>query len=438
MLRKLLVSAILLTPVTIGQPLAENQPNSADHSPSRVTVSEDVSHGFPAGRLKRLDGAMADAVSKGLIPGAVILIARDGEVVHAKAFGTLGGAGTPAMPENAIFRLASMTKPIVTTAAMMLVERGMLSIDEPVTKHIPEFASLTVEVRGTDASGAPTLGTAPPARPMLIQDLMRHTSGLTYSFTGPATDPIRKAYVDQGIEQMTADLPADEMISRLAAIPLAHQPGTTFEYGVSTDVLGIILERVTGKRLDAILEEMIFRPLGMKDSGFVVKPGDHARLASIPAGDPLGGWLTGWLRVESEHPGGYLSGGGGMVSTARDYFRFAQMILDGGEFDGTRLLSRKSVELMLSDHLAGLAGGPTGYSGPGYGFGLGFAVRTRKGEASYLPGSTGDAMWFGVTGTTFVIDPEERLVAILLTQSPSTRARTRPLFRNLVYGAMGD
>lgn len=426
MLRKLLVSAMLIVPAVAGPTLAEGR-----------GAQQDLSRSFPAARLEQVNRALEEAVAKGLLPGAVILIAQDGEIVHHKALGLLDAAAGTAMPKDAIFRIGSMTKPVVTAAAMVMVEQGRLGLHEPVTRYVPEFAGLRVQTRSTDAAGNAVLGTAPPARPISIHDLMRHTSGFTYSFTGPATDPIRKAYLDQGIEQIEADLPADEMIRRLAGIPLAHEPGTTFEYGVSTDVLGIVLERISGKRLDAVLDETIFRPLGMRDSGFTVKPADRARLARFSDADPLSAWLSGWLRVEADRPQGYLSGGGGMVSTVPDYFRFAQMILDRGTFRGVRVLSRKSVELMLSDHLAGLSGGPTAYTGPGYGFGLGFAVRAQDGVSPVL-GSKGDATWFGVTGTTFVIDPQEMLVAILMAQAPSGRGQMRPLFRNLVYGAMAE
>ena len=244
------------------------------------------------------------------------------------------------------------------------------------------------------------------------------------------------SYEENNIEARTGPITGDEMLKRLGAIPLAHQPGTTFHYSISTDVLGLLVERVAGQRLDRVFQERILGPLGMRDTAWHVAPEKRPRLAEAPDSDPRKADMWRSYRIlEDQADQSYLRGGAGLVSTSADYFRFAQMLANGGSFEGKRYLSAPVVRYMMSDHIQGMAGSPAASTGPGYGFGLGFGVRRQDGLA-VAPGSTGDAMWAGAWGTFFTIDPAEQVVAILMTQGPSSRVHTRMLFKNLVYGAM--
>jgi len=321
-----------------------------------------------------------------------------------------------------------MTKPIVTVAAMMLVEQGRMKLNDPITNWLPELKDLKVETPEGDV---------PLQRPIQVHDLMRHTAGFVYA-DSTKSERIRKMYIEGNIESREVDITGDEMLKNLGKIPLAHQPGTYFEYSISVDVLGLLLERLTGKTLDVLLKEMLFDPLGMKDTAFWVPPEKVDRLADALDSDPQKEKMMKSYRI-LENPVGktYLKGGAGLVGTAEDYLRFAQMILNGGELDGKRYLSKKTVEFMLSQHTVGMGGSTIGTTGPGYGFGLGFGVRLDDGMG-WVPGSKGDAMWAGAWGTSFWIDPEEQLVGILMAQGPSNRIHTRMLFKNLVYGALVD
>jgi CubicO group peptidase (beta-lactamase class C family) len=366
-------------------------------------------------------------VNEGRIPGAVLLIARDGQVALFEAIGfrtraaASAGANAP-MQKDAIFRLYSMTKPIVSVAAMMLVEEGRLLLSDPVSKHMPELKGLKVGVEKPGADGKPELELVPAQREMTVQDLLRHTSGLTYGVFGRSL--VKQTYLEA--RTLDADQTSGEFVAKLAKLPLAFQPGTTWEYSQSTDLLGMLIERVSGKPLDMFIEERILRPLGMKDAGFFVPEAQQGRLAEA---QPEGGKPQRLLDV-SKRPT-FLAGGHGMVSTASDYLRFATMLLNGGELDGVRLLSKKTVEFMTSNHLDGLSRGP----GPGYGFGLGFGVRVTAGTAA-VPGSVGDYYWGGLGGTYFWVDPKERLIAILMLQAPNQRDYYRALIRDMVYAAL--
>ena len=391
------------------------------------------SAGFSSDRLARIKAALDDQIAKDVIPGGVLLIARDGKIVHYQAYGFADAKKSKPLAKDAIFRIASMTKPIVTTTAMMLFEQGKFLLSDPIAKYLPEFKDMKVDAKKADGSGYEVV---PAARPITIQDLMRHTSGFMYRGSlGPGRENLRKAYAEADIEGQTTNLSAKDMLSRLAQIPLAHQPGTTFEYSVSVDVLGLLIERITGKPLDKLVEEMVLTPLKMKDSTFRLPKEKFARLADGLDVDPLKASTWKWMRVTEDNGERYMMGGAGMVSTALDYSRFAQMILNGGELEGVRLLSPKTVALMTSNHLQGMAGSTTPNTGPGYGFGLGFAVRLTEGMA-VVPGSTGDVNWSGACGTTFTIDPKEKLVAVFMAQAPSTRFQMRFLFKDLVYQAM--
>lgn len=385
-----------------------------------------------AARLQLLNQVIQSDIDAGRIPGAVMLIARHGEVVHEAALGMQDAAAGKPMAMDTIFRIYSMTKPIVSVGVMMLAEQGRLLISEPVSTYLPEIGRPQVGVEIRDANGKPALQLVDAQREMTVQDLLRHTSGLTYGVFGDSL--VKACYRDAGIE--SRDITNAELVKRLATVPLAYQPGTVWEYSRSTDVLGALIERVGGLALDEWLDRHILQPLGMKDSGFWVPQEQQHRIAEAFPVDPVTGAKVRLL--DACNKPSFLSGGGGMVSTVHDYLRFARMLANGGELDGMRLLSRKTVRYMASDHLSDLPQARSGAEylpGQGYGFGLGFAVRTAPG-ASIVPGSVGDFNWSGLAGTYFWIDPEEDLIAIFLMQAPEQRSHYRQKFRNLVYAAL--
>jgi CubicO group peptidase (beta-lactamase class C family) len=385
-----------------------------------------ISEGFSQTRLARIAPAVKILNDTGLTPGAVTIVARNGKVVHFEAHGYLDAAKTKPMQKDSLFRLASMTKPIVTTAAMMLVEQGKLKLNDPIAMWLPELKDLRVETANGDV---------PLNRPIWVQDIMRHTAGFVYG--GAAKSPrIKKLYDDMNIESRETDITAEEMLKNLGQIPLANQPGTTWEYSIAVDVLGLLLERVEKKPLDVIVKTMLLDPLGMKNTSWWVESSQQPRMAEAFDSDVLKADMLKGYRQNSNPSGkSYFKGGAGMVSTAADYLRYAQMMVNGGELEGKRYLSRKTVELMLSNHTVGMTGNPIGSTGPGYGFGLGFGVRLDEGMG-WTPGSKGDAMWAGAWGTSFWIDPKEKVVGIFMAQGPSTRVQTRMLYKGLVYGAL--
>ncbi|SNS79295.1 CubicO group peptidase, beta-lactamase class C family [Noviherbaspirillum humi] len=390
------------------------------------------SSSFSAARLDALTHKLSDDIKAGRIPGAVMLLERHGEIAYEVALGAQDPASGAPMTTDSIFRIYSMTKPIVSVAAMMLVEEGRLLLTDPISDYLPEFVRPRVGVESRDASGAPKLDLVEVERPITVHDLLRHTSGLTYGLFGSSM--VKSAYQKAGIG--VTRMPSDEYIRTLASLPLFCQPGTIWEYSHSTDVLGVLLERITGQSLEALLKERILDPLGMRDSGFWVEEEQLHRLAQAFDKDPVTG-ADVKLNYVGKRPV-FFSGGGGMVSTARDYLQFARMLLNGGELDGERLLSRSTLNFMTSDHLGDLPlarTGPSYLPGPGYGFGLGFAVRTSAGNA-VIPGSVGDYTWSGLAGTYFWIDPLEDIAAIFLMQAPEQRQHYRQLFRNMVYAAL--
>jgi CubicO group peptidase (beta-lactamase class C family) len=388
--------------------------------------SDKVTEGFSKHRLARIAPAVKNLSDNGTTPGVVTLVARNGKIVHFEANGFLDAAKTKPMKKDSIFRLASMTKPIVTTAAMMLVEHGKMKLNDPISLWLPELKDLKVETANGDV---------PLTRPIWVQDIMRHTAGFVYA--GAAKSPrIKKMYDDLNIESREVDITAEEMLKNLGTIPLANQPGVNWEYSIAVDVLGLLIERVEKKPLDAIIKTMLLDPLGMKDTGWWVEPSQQSRMAEAYDSDKLKADMLKAYRQYSNPLGkSYFKGGAGMVSTAADYLRYAQMMVNGGELDGKRYLSRKTVELMLSNHIVGMTGNPMSTTGPGYGFGLGYGVRLDEGMG-WAPGSKGDAMWAGAWGTSFWIDPKEKLVGIFMAQGPSTRVQTRMLYKDLVYGAL--
>jgi CubicO group peptidase (beta-lactamase class C family) len=391
--------------------------------PLPTAAPEEV--GLSAARLRRLGDVMRGEIDRGRVPGAVALIARRGRIACFEAFGARDPASGAPMHRDAIFRIYSMTKPIVSVAAMMLWEEGRFLLNDPLPKYLPEFAAPKVAV---EREGGIEL--VPAVRDITIQDLLRHTSGLTYEFRGTA--PVQKMYMD--VKVFRRNQTNAEQAATLARLPLMHQPGTRWEYSRSTDVLGRVIEVITGASLGEVLAERVLKPLGMSDTDFHVPPAKHARLAEAFAKDPETG--AGVQLIEVREKPMFESAGGGLVSTAADYVRFLQMLLNGGTLDGTRLLSRKTIEYMTADHLGPVTGAPDLLI-PGYGFGLGFAVRLHGGIAQ-VPGSVGQYYWGGLAGTTFWVDPAEQLFALLLIQGPGQREYYRVLFRDLVYAAFAD
>jgi CubicO group peptidase (beta-lactamase class C family) len=375
--------------------------------------------GLSSPGLARLESTLRGEVERGRIPGMVMVVYRDGQPAFTRAIGRQDPQSGAPMREDSIFRIYSMTKPIVSVGIMMLVEEGKITLSDPVAKHIPELKDLRV---GVEKDGKLEIVSA--QRQPTIQDLLRHTSGFTYGVFGKSM--VKELYTKNGID--SNDHTNAELVKKLAQVPLMYQPGTTWEYGRSTDVLGHVIEKVSGQTLDVFLQSRILGPLGMVDTAFYAEPAKQARLAEAFAKDPDSGAAISLLNVRQ--PPKYLAGGQGLVSTAADYLRFAQMLLNGGELGGVRLLSRKTVEYMSSDHLGALRG-----PSPGYGFGLGFAVRHANG-LSAAPGSAGEYNWSGFGGTTFWVDPKERLIAIFMSQAPNQRNYYRELFRNGVYGAL--
>ncbi len=379
--------------------------------------------GFSSQRLERFRRQLKADVDSNRIPGTVLLIVHRGKIADFEAIGFQDRKAQKPMPKDAIFRIASMTKPVTTVAAMILAEEGKLDIGAPVAQYLPEFKDVKV---GVDK--------VPPKRPPTVQDLMRHTSGLTYGLFG--NSPVDQMYVRSNMfmQKSLAD-----MVKVVAGLPLAHQPGEVWEYSVSTDVLGRVIEVVSGMDFDKFVAERITGPLKMTDTGFYITPAQAARMAradeTTAMGDP-----------DPTVKPAILSGGGGLLSTAGDYARFSQMLLNGGELDGVRILSRKTVELMTSDQVPAStdrhspvsvtldAFGPTPEMGTS--FGLGFAVRVAPGR-NPVPGSVGDFSWEGIAGTIFWVDPKESLVVVQMVQVP--RTGLTPLWRRtrtMVYQAL--
>jgi len=389
--------------------------------------------GLSADRLNRIGTALSGEIERRRLPGAVALVARRGRLAYLESFGVRDPKTGAAMTDDTIFRIYSMTKPLVSVAAMMLLEEGRILLADPIAKYLPEFATMQVAVEHPGAAGGrPTVERVPAARAIMIHDLLRHTSGLTYEFRGSSA--VHRMYIEAKI--FRRDQTAADQAATLAGLPLLHQPGTRWEYSRSTDVLGRLLEVVHQKSLGEILSERIFKPLAMADTGFYAPQSEHRRLAEAFEKDPDTG--LGVSLIDVREPPQFESGGGGLVSTARDYARFLHAMLNGGTLGGVRILSRKTVEFMTADHVGPLLGVDT-LAGPGYGFGLGFAVRRADG-LNGAPGSAGEYNWGGAGGTWFWVDPKEQLVVVLMTQAqPGAWQREfKELFRQLVYQAIVD
>ena len=411
-----------------------------------LPIASPESVGVSSKRLEKISQAMQAEVEQKRLPGAVVMVARKGKLVYSQAFGKLNNGTDAPMQIDSVFRIYSMTKPLVSTALMMLVEDGKVQLTDPVSKYLPSFKSPMVSVAAHDpVYNGVSFKLVPANKEPTIQDLLRHTSGLAYGELTKNT-LVKDAYTQSGIYQPSIDFDARtpssaEMVDRLGKAPLAQQPGTVWEYSLSVDVQGRIIEAVSGQRLGDFLQTRMFQPLKMKDTGFAVSAANLPRLAEPFPKDPATGAAVKLIDV-SQTPGND-SGGAGGVSTAGDYLRFCQAMLDGGQLDGARIVSRTTVRLMTSDHLGSAIATPVSpgqllLGTPGYTFGLGFLVRQGDGVAA-VHGSAGEFMWAGYAGTYFWADPKEQTCAVLMTQSSGpSRVVYRRMIKALVSQALID
>jgi CubicO group peptidase (beta-lactamase class C family) len=403
--------------------------------------------GMSKQKLDRIRPALQREVDEGKLAGTIVMVARKGKLVYADAVGLQDKAESKPMALDSVFRIYSMTKPLVSVAAMMLVEDGKIQLTDPISKFLPAFKNQQVSVARADAQFARvTYTTVPADREATVQDLLRHTAGLAYGEI-TVNAPVKTAYGAAGVhlpnvrDYDSRDMSSAEQAERVGKAPLAHQPGRVWEYSLASDILGRVVEAASGKRLGEFLDERLFKPLRMTDTAFWVPADKMARLAQPLPVDLASGQPNKLIDVSAQPKND--SGGAGAVSTARDYLRFAQMMLNGGQLDGERVLSRTTVALMTSDHLgthisAPVTPGELGLGTLGYGFGLGFAVRLAPGVAA-VPGSQGDYTWAGYAGTYFWVDPKEELAVVYMSQAPSPiRAHYRRLIRQLVYQAIVD
>jgi CubicO group peptidase (beta-lactamase class C family) len=399
--------------------------------------------GFSPERLARIDRFLAEKyVDTGKLPGTLTMVARHGDIAH---IGITGHAdverGTP-LSEETIFRIYSMTKPITSVALMMLVEEGKIALEDPVHRYIPEWKHLGVFVAGTHKLG---FQTKPVSRPMQVVDLLRHTAGLTYGFQ--LRTNVDEGYRREKIGEIEKAGTLADMIAQLGKLPLEFSPGDAWNYSVATDVCGWLVQVVSGQKFEDFLSDRLFKPLGMVDTGFHVRDGQGHRLASCYQPTRTGGIAVQDDCQTSSYlaPPSFVSGGGGLVSTARDYLKFTQMLLNGGTKDGHRYISRKTIDLMTANHLPGnssiAAMSKSLFSEAAYdgvGFGLGFAT-TMQTSQTLMPGSDGDYFWGGAASTFFWIDPAEDLIGVFMTQLiPSSTYPVRREVRTMVYSALDD
>lgn len=391
-----------------------------------------VTSGFSRVGVAQVGDYLRNEVTTGKIAGAVLLIQQHGQPVSLESFGVRDTENKRPMTADTIFRLYSMSKAITSVAAMMLVDDGKISLDDPLSKYIPAFADVKVALESRDKDGRPTLVSEPADRPIRIEDLLRHTSGLTYGFYGDS--PVRKLYANSGL--FDGDFDNAEFAERIAKLPLAEQPGTLWDYGHSTDVLGRVIEVVSGQSLFQFEKERLLGPLGMRETSFYLDDeAKRARIAEPLPADRFTGPIAGIK--DPTLPRRWESGGAGMIGTIGDYARFAQMLLNGGTLDGRRYLKPGTVAMMTSDHI-----GPEAKIGRDYfyfpgetsGFGLGFAVRTQEPANTSWP--LGEYRWDGVAGTFFFIDPKDDMFAICMMQSPSQRERIQNELKTLIYQAL--
>ncbi len=400
---------------------------AAEHTPESV--------GFSPQRLARLDGMLQGYVARGEIPGAVALVARHGKIAYHKSFGMRDAEASAPMSNDVIFRIASMTKPVASAALMMLWEEGAFQLRDPIAEHLPEFANMRVAL--PPESGEYVRGpmkTVEAAGPITFQHILTHTAGLANAYRG-----LTKDLYDETRAKIRPGWTIGDYVRELATLPLNFHPGERWEYGPATDVAGRLVEVISGRTFDEFLQERIFVPLRMTDTHFYLpreklprfaanyRPGENGKIELVEAPDEHSRYVR--------EPHVYFSGGGGLVSTAGDYFRFQQMMLNGGELDGVRVLGRKTVELMTANHIGDNL---IWLRGPGYGFGLGYSVVTDVGQSA-MPASTGTFAWGGAFCTVFWVDPVEEIVGILMTQvRPYTHLNIRQDLQTLTYQALVD
>jgi CubicO group peptidase (beta-lactamase class C family) len=391
--------------------------------------------GMSSERLGRIGAALRADVEKGRLPGAVVAVARKGKLVYYQAFGYLDKDAGTKMTPDAIFSIASMTKPIVAVGALTLLEHGQIQIDEPVGTYLPQLSKMQVAVLKS-ADGGAGFDTVAAQRQVTIQDLMRHTSGIIYG--GRGATPVHKLYPASSSSAGTG-MTGKEFVDKLGSLPLLHQPGSTWDYGFGLDVLGLVIEKVSGQPLGQYLQAQVFKPLGMRDTAFAVPPEKAKRYAKALANDPDTGKPQ--FVLDLTKPLKFDCGGGCAASTASDYIRFAQMLLDGGTLEGRRILSRKTVEYMLSNQLAPNTVNLIANADPtsaDMGFGLGVAVRTTPGIVRKV-GSVGEFSWNGAYGTSWWADPKESLAVVFMAQTPGPiRWHYRYVINALVEQAIID
>jgi len=421
LINKLLVASFFISSLAIAQNIPTAKP-------------EDV--GMSSARLKNVKASLQAEVDKGNIPGAVVMINRKGKLVYSEVVGYQDKSANKAMSKDSIFRIYSMTKPLASVAAMILVEEGKMQLADPISKFMPEFANMQVSVGTKDSNGNMEYSLVPAAKPITVQDLLRHTSGIGYPEI-TSNPNIKKAYTDAGLyvaggtDYDQRRVIPQEMIAGIAKAPLSTQPGANWEYGMSVDLLGRVVEIVSGKRLGDFLQERVFAPLQMKDTAFSVSMDKKSRIAEPFATDPFNKAPIKLLDVTIKPNND--SGGAGAAGTAGDYLNFASMMLNGGELNGQRILSPMTVNLMASDMLGSrttvpLSPGQLLMGVDGYTFGLGFMVRQGQGLAS-VDGSPGEYMWAGAAGTFFWIDPKEQLAVVVMSQVPGP---IRPYYRRMI------
>ena len=389
---------------------------------------------FNPQKLAKVGDYLRDQIAAGKIPGAIVLIKQHGKPVYHEFFGVRDVATKQPMTDDTIFRLFSLTKPITSVVAMMLVDEGKITLDDPVSKYIPSFANVKVGVEQQAQDGTKSLELVVPRKPPSVFDLMRHTSGITYGFYGDSL--VRKAYAAAKV--LDGDFDNAEFAERIAKLPLEDQPGTLWRYGHSTDILGRIMEVISGKSLLAIEKEKLLDPLGMKDTAFYVTDPAKKGLIALPMPNDSD-FRVGYVSY-ADVPMKWESGGGGMISTMADMARFAQLVLDGGKSGGKQYLSPKAFKEMTTDQVgpgAGIGRDFFYFPGDGFGFGLGFGVRTDPGNAKPPPaGSLGELKWDGASGCLMVVDPKQDMFFVLLEETPSERQKIQPMVKKLIYEAM--